>query len=94
MRLVRRVRPDLAIYYHQHMRIVVRAPAADAGLQRAYARRTGLPLRRLPRLHGTAVAWENHEVRGGSAFVVELAAGRADAGRHSRAVLALARSLR
>jgi protein MpaA len=94
MRLVTRVRPDLAIYYHQHLSMVVRAPAADPGLQRAYARRSGLPLRSLPRYHGTAVAWENHRVRGGSAFVVELPAGRADAGRHARAVLALARSLR
>ena len=94
MRLVRRIRPDLAIYYHQHMRIVVRAPAADLALQRAYARRTGLTLRRLPRYRGTAVSWENHEVPSGSAFVVELPAGPADAGRHARAVLALARSLR
>jgi protein MpaA len=94
MRLVRRVRPDLAIYYHQHMRIVVRAPAADRSLQRAYARRTGLPLRPLAGLHGTAVAWENHVVRGGSAFVVELGPGRAAARRHASAVLALARTLR
>jgi hypothetical protein len=39
------------------------------------------------------VSWENHVVAGGSAFVVELPAGRADAGRHARAVRALARSL-
>jgi murein peptide amidase A len=92
--LVRRVRPDLAIYYHQHLRIVVHAPAADQGLQRAYSRRTGLPLRSLGRLYGTAVAWETHVVRGGSAFVVELGPGRADARRHASAVLALARTLR
>jgi hypothetical protein len=94
MRLVRRERPDLAIYYHQHLRIVVRAPAADGSLQRAYARRTGLALRSLARLPGTAVAWENHVVHGGSAFVVELGPGRADARRHASAVLALARTLR
>jgi protein MpaA len=76
------------------MRIVVRAPAADQGLQRAYSRRSGLPLRSLGRLYGTAVAWENHVVRGGSAFVVELGPGRADARRHTSAVLALARALR
>jgi murein peptide amidase A len=94
MRLVRRVRPDLAIYYHQHMRIVVRAPAADLRLQREYARRSGLPLRRLPRYHGTAVSWENHVVRSGSAFVVELPAGPANAALHARAVRALARRYR
>jgi hypothetical protein len=48
----------------------------------------------VPGLHGTAVSWENHVVRRGSAFVVELGPGRADAERHARAVLALARSLR
>ena len=93
MKLVRRVRPQLAIYYHQHMRIVVRARVADPRLQRAYARRTGLPLRSLPRYHGTAVSWENARV-GGSAFVVELPASRVGAARHARAVLALARGLR
>jgi protein MpaA len=93
-RLVRRVRPQLAVYYHQHMRMVVRAPAAELALQRAYARRSGLPLGRVPHLHGTAVSWENHLVRSGSAFVVKLPAGRPDARRHARAVLALARRLR
>jgi protein MpaA len=93
MRLVRRVRPQLAIFYHQHMRIVVRARGADPALQRGYARRTGLPLRSLPAYHGTAVSWENLVVPGGSAFVVELAGGPADARRHARAVLALARRL-
>jgi protein MpaA len=94
MALVRRVRPDLAVFYHQHLHMVVRAPAGDLALQREYARRTGLPLGRVPGLHGTAVSWENHVVRGGTAFVVELGAGRADARRHASAVLALARSVR
>src|ERR1700755_2263321 len=34
MRLVRRIRPQLAIYYHQHMGITVRAPGADLAVQR------------------------------------------------------------
>jgi protein MpaA len=93
MGLARRVRPQLAVFYHQHLNMVVRAPAADLGLQRAYARRTGLPLRSLPRYRGTAVGWENHAVPGGSAFVVELPAGRPGARRHAAAVLALARAL-
>jgi protein MpaA len=94
MGLVRRVRPQLAIWYHQHLRIVVRARVADPALPRGYARRTGLPLRSLPLYHGTAIGWENRVVPEGSAFVVELAAGRADARRHARAVSALSRSLR
>ena len=94
MRLVRRVRPQLAIYYHQHMGITVRAPGADLAIQREYARRTGLPLRALPGLVGTAVGWENHLVHDGSAFVVELRAGRANARLHADTVLALARRYR
>jgi protein MpaA len=93
MRLVRRVHPQLAVFYHQHLRTVVRARGADPAIQRGYARRTGLPLRSLPAYHGTAVSWENRVVSGGSAFVVELPAGPADARRHARAVLALARRI-
>jgi murein peptide amidase A len=91
MRLVRRVRPQLAIYYHQHMGVTVRAAGADPAVQREYARRTGLPLRSLPGLRGTAVGWENHLVHDGSAFVVELRAGPAPAALHASTVLALAR---
>ena len=94
MGLVRGVRPQLAIYYHQHMGITVRAPGADLAVQREYARRTGLPLRPLPGLVGTAVGWENHLVHDGSAFVVELRAGPAIARLHADTVLALARRYR
>ena len=93
MKLVRRVRPQLAVYYHQHMGITVRERGGDLSVEREYARRTGLPLRSLPDYHGTAVSWEDREVPGSTAFVVELRAGPADAARHARAVLALARRL-
>jgi protein MpaA len=93
MRLVRRVRPDLAVYYHQHLRMVVRAHGADPAVQRDYARRSGLPLRSLPGYRGTAVSWANRVVRDGSAFVVELPAGRANARRHATAVIGVARAL-
>ncbi|HEY6891108.1 MAG TPA: M14 family zinc carboxypeptidase [Solirubrobacter sp.] len=94
MRLVKRVRPQLAIYYHQHLGITVRARGADPAVQREYARRTGLPLRSLPDYRGTAIGWENHLVRDGSAFVVELNAGAAPVRKHVAAVLALARRYR
>jgi protein MpaA len=94
MRLVRRVRPQLAIYYHQHLGITVRARGADPDVQREYAHRTGLPLRSLPDYRGTAIGWENHLVRDGSAFVVELKAGAAPVRKHVDAVLALARRYR
>jgi len=91
MRLVRRVKPQLGIYYHQHLGITVRAPGADPAIQRDYARRTGLPLRSLPAYRGTAIGWQNHLLREGSAFVVELKTGRAPAKTHADAVIALAR---
>jgi murein peptide amidase A len=94
MRLVRRVKPQLGIYYHQHMGITVRAPAGDLAVEREYARRTGLPLRSLPAYHGTAGSWEMHTVPGSTAFVVELHAGPAPVARHVRAVIALARRYR
>jgi murein peptide amidase A len=94
MRLVRRVRPQLGIYYHQHMGITVRADSGDIHLERDYARRTGLPLRPLPAYRGTAVSWENRLVPNGTAFVVELHAGPAPVARHVSAVLALARRYR
>jgi protein MpaA len=93
MRLVKRVRPTLGIYYHQHMGITVRARGVDASLQRLYARRTGLPLRSLPNYHGTAIGWQNHVVAAGTAFVVELKAGVAPVQTHVDAVLALAREV-
>jgi protein MpaA len=94
MKLVRRVRPQLAIYYHQHLGITVRERGGDVSVEREYARRTGLPLRALPNYHGTVVSWEDREVPESTAFVVELHAGPADAALHVRAVLALARRYR
>jgi protein MpaA len=94
MRLVRRVRPQLGIYYHQHLGITVRARGADPAVQREYARRTGLPLRSLPNYRGTAVGWQNHLLRDGSAFVVELHSGKAPVKKHVDAVLALSRRYR
>jgi protein MpaA len=90
MRLIRRIRPTLAIYYHQHLGMTVRAPGADPAIQREYARRSKLPLRSLPAYHGTASGWENHTVPEGSAFVVELHSGAAPVERHVNAVLAVA----
>jgi len=94
MKLVRRVRPQLGIYYHQALGMTVHADGADPAVQREYARRTGLPVRKLPRYRGIAVGWQNRLIRDGSAFVVELHAGPAPVRRHVRAVLALARDAR
>ena len=93
-RLVRRVRPHVTIWYHQSMRLVDLGSGADAGLVRGYARRVGLPARRIAFLNGVATRWQNARFGESNSFVVELPAGRlsrAAAGRHARAALAVGR---
>jgi N-acetylmuramoyl-L-alanine amidase len=93
--LIERVQPRVALWYHQALRIVVKAEG-DAKLERLYSRLSGLPRRRLPPYPGTATSWQNDRFRDDTAFVVELPGGRLpDAGvaRHARAVRALARAL-
>ena len=95
MRLVRRIRPDVSIHYHQDFGLVNLTGGPDAAIVRDYARRSGLPARRLPRLRGTATGWQNTTFPGSSAFVVELHGGAlsaAGARRHARAVLAVGAS--
>lgn len=90
-RLVRRVRPDVSVWYHQALRVVDPGTAADPALARRYARVAKLPTGAIGRLPGTATRWQNRRP-GSSAFVVELAAGppgAAAVGRHLRAVRAV-----
>jgi protein MpaA len=97
MRFVRRIRPQLGIYYHQALGMTVKARGIEPAVQREYARRTGLPLRWLPNYRGTAIGWQNRELRNGNAFVVELHGGPASEAtvrRHVNAVRALAREAR
>ena len=92
---IRRVRPRVTLYYHQMLRLVDRS-GGDPFFQRLYARRSGLPFRRISPLSGTATSWQNHTFRGDTAFVVELPAGRlsrAGVDRHARAALAVARAV-
>ncbi len=91
MRLVRRYRPDVTLWYHQHMSLVTLLPRADNDLIRAYGDRVGLPAQRLPHYRGTATSWQNRTFKRDTAFVVELPAGsltQAAARRHARAALA------
>jgi len=92
MRLVRTIRPDISVHYHQDFGLVNLTGGPDPAIVRDYARRSGLPAERLPRLHGTATGWQNTTFPQASAFVVELhggALGAAGARRHARAVLAV-----
>ena len=97
MRLIRRIRPQVSIHFHQALRLVTLSGGARPALQRDYARRTGLPARRLPAYRGTSSSWQNHTLSDSTAFVVELSAGALSpqrVQRHARAVLGVAASLR
>jgi N-acetylmuramoyl-L-alanine amidase len=96
MRLVRRLKPDLTIHYHQALQLVDLTSGAAPALVREYSRRTGLPARRLPYYRGTATSWQNRGLDRGSAFVAELRAGALtpqQVQRHAYAALGTATSL-
>jgi protein MpaA len=81
--------PDVTIWYHQAMALIVRSHG-DLRLQRIYARDVDLPLKDIGKLPGTAVEWQNHRFRNKTAFVVELPAGSLSyrsARKHARAVI-------
>ena len=92
--LILRERPNIAIWYHQHLTLVDPPEFGSWAMARAYARAVGLPLRNLGAYPGSMSRWENTRVRRGSSFVVELPAGSLSAAavaRHAAAVVALAR---
>ncbi len=94
MRLVKELRPDITIWYHQHMALVVKV-RRHIRVQRRYGELVGLPLERLDPLPGTAIKWQNRRFPGHLGMVVELPAGQMsslDAKRHARAVATIARS--
>jgi protein MpaA len=89
-RLILRIRPALAIWYHQALNVVDDSEGPKAA-ERRYARLTGMREVLLTDYPGSAVGWENATV-GPTAFVVELRAGRlspAAVRRHAAAVRAL-----
>jgi protein MpaA len=93
--LVRRIHPSVGIWFHQHMAVVDRS-GGNVKIERRYARLVRLPLTRLPRYPGSATGWENHRINNGTAFVVELPAGRLSpriVERFSDGIRTLARSL-
>ena len=75
MTLIRRLRPTVTIWFHQHLNMVV-LTSGNLGLQRRFARLAGLRAGRLPSYPGTATGWSNATLPGTTAFVVELPAGR------------------
>lgn len=94
MTLIRRLRPKVTIWFHQHLNMVV-LTSGNLGLQRRFARLAGLRTGRLPSYPGTATGWSNATLPGTTAFVVELPAGRLSpraTARLARAVRAVSRS--
>ena len=84
---IAKVDPHVTVWFHQPYGIVVDTPGARRSTLRAYSRRTGLPLRRLPRYRGTAVGWQHATRPSREAFVVELPAGGGSPDRHVDAIL-------
>lgn len=86
---IRRVRPDVTVWYHQHATLVD-DPGRHREIPRRYARTVGLPFKPYPqRLPGIFTGWQNATLRRDVAFVVELPAGPlsgASVARHIRAV--------
>ena len=91
------IKPRITIYYHQAMSLVTKLGGRrDRRIQRRYARKVDLPLRRLWR-RGTATRWQNHKLNRTTSIAVELPGGtmsRSAVGRHTRAVKAVARMIR
>ena len=73
-RLISRLRPTISIWFHQHMNLVDESGGSIA-VERRFAALTGLRLARLKREPGSIASWENRSFQG-TAFVVELPAGR------------------
>ena len=94
-RLVKDLRPELTIWYHQPQ-TVVRAWGQSVPAAKKFARFSNMSFARIRWPHGTAPNWQNHRFAGTSSFVVELAPGRLSkhkANRQAYAVMRLARTL-
>jgi hypothetical protein len=95
-RLIKRIRPNVTIWYHQPWGAVLLPCHGPARVQKRYARIARFPTDRCrgEHLRGTATSWQNHKF-GGRAFVVELRGGElpdAQARRHARAAVKVTRS--
>jgi murein peptide amidase A len=75
MAFVRRIQPDLSIWYHQPWGAVL-ACHGRPQVAVEYAKLVGMPTScRGSGLRGTAISWETHAIPGSAAFVVEMPPG-------------------
>jgi Zinc carboxypeptidase. len=93
MAFVRRIQPDLSIWYHQPWAAVL-ACRGRPPIAAEYAKLVGMQTScRGEGLRGTAITWETHVFPGSSAFVVEMPPGKISGGsadRQARAALTVA----
>ena len=93
MAFVRRIRPDLSIWYHQPWGAVL-ACRGRPPIAAEYAKLVGMRTScRGKGLRGTAITWEMHAFPGSAAFVVEMPPGKIGGGsaeRQARAALTVA----
>jgi protein MpaA len=75
MAYISKERPDITIWFHQHMNLVDDTRGSQPNIIKAYARYAHMRARRLAPLPGTATRWQNHRLTNASSFVVELPAG-------------------
>ena len=93
-RLILRIKPELSIWFHQHLGVVDDSEGSQA-LERRFAQLVGLPAEPLSDYPGSVASWENHHFPGTTAFVTELHAGSlsaSQAARYAHAVLDIAKS--
>lgn len=93
-RLIRRIEPDLTIWFHQPFGLVDRS-GGEPGIERRFAKLIGLPYRGIARPPGSVSSWQNRTQPRSTAFVVELPVLVGDrlVARATRAVRALAGEL-
>jgi protein MpaA len=93
MAFVRRIQPDLSIWYHQPWGAVL-ACRGRPPIAAEYAKLVGMRTScRGKGLHGTAITWEMHSFPGSAAFVVEMPPGKISGGsadRQARVALTVA----
>jgi protein MpaA len=93
-KLILIIRPRIAIWFHQHLDVVDES-GGNLTIESRFAALAGMRLTRLAREPGSVVGWENHHVRSGTAFVVELPPGSLSAAapaRFAHAIIAVART--
>ena len=93
MRLIRRLRPDVTIWFHQPQGLV-RAWGPSVPIARRFAGLAGMRFARLRRPPGAATAWQAGAMPASRSFVVELPPGELgirEAGRYAGAILRLSR---